>query len=199
MATLFFGSFLLSIAAAVTAEFFIEWAQERGWYANSSHQLARVLQVFIHTITRPQLLLTAAFAAGLVTGLWFDWFTRQAEFKRQKSEKSAERLMLLGLYSDVEAAKRMLQGNENLVSYECFHEMACICMKLAKLGIETPFHGRYTDKFTYQDFRALSYRYLACIAPYVRDGSTQNVRYWAKNTLAGMMGTNSQSLTASHE
>ncbi|MGA2842992.1 MAG: hypothetical protein ABSG18_23120 [Steroidobacteraceae bacterium] len=187
VASTFFSVFVLTIILAVISEFFIEWAREKGWYANPSQRLDAGISAFNHFVTQIWFVMATMFAAGLTMGLWFDWVVRWIETRRSIKDELSEKQTLLELYDAVEATKKLLLTEElSPLSHDSFHEMTSICLKLAKLGVDIPFDRQYTENYTYEEFASISYRYLASIAPYLREGRLELVRFWAKGTLGRM-------------
>lgn len=78
--------FLLSIAAAVLAEFFIELAKERGAYNTPTARLNAAMTAFSEFVTQTWFLVTAAFFAGLTAGLWVDPILRRREAASMQQE-----------------------------------------------------------------------------------------------------------------
>ncbi len=62
---------------SILAEFFVKWAEEKGWYTNPSLRVGRAVNLVGAILSSLWFLIPATLLAGLTAGVWLDWLLRQ--------------------------------------------------------------------------------------------------------------------------
>lgn len=182
---------ILAIVGGVAGEFFIEWARERGYYADSSQKLDAIMSAFSGFVTQSWFLVLAALCLGLTVGLWADRGMRHLDKRGKSAEPSQQQLH--ELHERIEALKEKLYA-DNLVygdgpekvAYGTFHEAFAVMTILLKLGIPVPMMPQHKELVGYENYNRSMYRYFSAISPTLRNGDLPLARTWAKRALESL-------------